>query len=362
MNGLSLLVALAAVGVDVGWESTSAGKLAYTIRIETVLVDKLSEGSAIESVVEKSDRGLRKFRVAVGPKNPQTERVAAATANEVDYGWRPNETKGIDYYVQISRERLETLARGIPLECEVHPDVPEIEKIYVFVGDSKLPRELPQGTRSSATPPRDLSSYGDPRGGNVAPASGTDTNPAAPRYGSTGYGTQGNTPVNASDPNRNNGYGTQPPQGNLGNNQSPQGNLSNNQTYGPPTYGSPTYNPTTYGQDPSNPANRYGQYDNTLPVPPLDNNRPVDYNRNQYAPPQQDQYGRPLQQPTYAPPLAQTAALPPQQQYLSPPAAQTMPVGLQQPNPSAGAAPNPTMDALAAVLALQQKQLEQKQL
>ena len=82
MNGLSLLVALATVGVDVGWESTSSGKLAYTIRIESVLIDKLGEGSAIESVVDKSDRGLQKFRVAVGPKNLQTERVAAATANE----------------------------------------------------------------------------------------------------------------------------------------------------------------------------------------------------------------------------------------------------------------------------------------
>ena len=168
MNGLSLLVVLAALGVDVGWESTATGKLAYTIRIESVLVEKLGEGSAIESVVDKSDRGLRKFRVAVGPKNLQTERVAAATANEVEYGWRPSETGGIDYYVQINRERLETLARGIPLECEVHPDVPEIEKIYVWVGDTKLPRELPQGTY--ATQPRDIgtidSAQGCVKGGN----------------------------------------------------------------------------------------------------------------------------------------------------------------------------------------------------
>lgn len=341
MNGLSLLVVLASVGViSVGWEPTSTGKPAYTIRVEPLVVNQLGDGSAIESVVEKADRGLRKFRVVVGPKNGQTDRIGTATANEMDYGWRPNETGGIDYYVQISRERLESLARGVPLECEVHPDVLEIEKIYVFVGDTKLPREFPQGGGSSAGQPRDLSSY-DSRGG-VAPASGTQTNPAAARYGDPVNGTQANTQVNVSDLNRNNGYGV----------QTGQGGSSNNQTYGSQGYGPDPGTGTGYRDQG---AGRYG--DNMLQVPPLYGSRPTDnaYNGNQYIT-QQDQYNRQQAQQAYAPPLAQTAGLPQQQQYAAPPVA-AIPVAVQQPANTA-AATNPSLDALAAVLALQQKQLE----
>ncbi|MEX0818569.1 MAG: hypothetical protein WD070_03220 [Pirellulaceae bacterium] len=303
MNGIGLLVALAAVGVDVGWESTSSGKLAYTIRIESVLVDKLRDGSAIESVVEKTDRGLRKFRVAVGPKNQQTERTTAATANEVDYGWRGNESGGIDYYVQISLERLETLSRGIPLDCEVHPDVPEIEKIYVFVGDTKLPRELPPRANPGATPPRDQSTIGDSRGGNIAPVSGTEGNSARPRYGDSNYGTQNNSQA-TSDANRNNSY-----------TQTPHGNFDNNQGYGP----QPPYDARN---QPASSGNRYGQYgDNTLPVPQLDDNRSPAYdrsrdanyddNRNPY-PPRQETVGRQPApaQPAYTTQVAQNTGPP----------------------------------------------------
>ena len=326
MNGLSLLVAFAAVGISVDWETTASGVNAYTIRIEALVVDALRTGSAIETVVKPSEREtLRQFRVVVGPRSQQTQRLAATTANEVDYGWSPNDAGGIEYYVQITLERLESLARGAPLECIVHRDVPAIDKIVVFVGDDELPRKLPQGVRSSISPPRDLTSIDISRGGNIAPVSGTETNVGARQYGNPDYGTQGNTAVNVSDSNR----------GNNNDPQTSQSNLSNNQNYGP----QPS---NDYGNQGSASANRFGQYgDNTMPVPPLDNSRPADYgyNGNQYAL-QQEPVNRQQAQQPYSPPLVQTAALP------------------AQPQTSAGAAANPTMDALAAVLALQQKQLE----
>jgi hypothetical protein len=235
----------------------------------------------------------------------------------------------------------------------VHPDVPEIEKIYVFVGDAPLPRELPKGVRTSApTAPRDLNTFDNSRTGNIAPVSGTNTSIGAPRYGDPGYGTQSNTQVNAADPNRNSGYAS----------QTSQNNATGNQTYNP----QPSYD---YGNQNSSSANRYGQFaDNTLPVPPLDNSRPADYdrnlgydyNRNLYAP-QQDLAGRQQPQQTYAPPLAQTAALPTQSQYNLQPG-QTPAYGSQSPTYSTGAAANPATDALAATLAFTQAQLEKAQL
>ena len=330
MNGLSLLVALATVGINVDWETTASGTRAYTIRLESVVIDTLLDGSAVESVVLQRDRGLRKFRVAVGPQNLQTEQRAATTANEVDYGWRPNESNSIDYYVQISLERLETLARGIPLECEVHPDVPEIDKIFVFVGDTKLPRELPLEARTSAATPRDLSSIGNARGGNVAPVSGTENNIETPRYGSGAYGTQSNTQVAVSGASRSNGYDTQG----------------------------------------SSPAGRYDLAGNsTLPAPQLNNsswpandrNRaPIyDYNREQYAPRQETvaRPSAPQTQPSYQHPATQVATRPQQPPYtqVQAPAA---PYAVQQTYPVSGPANPLAMDPYTAALSLQKADLE----
>ncbi|MDA1052429.1 MAG: hypothetical protein O3C40_18375 [Planctomycetota bacterium] len=331
MNGISLLVALAAVGIDVNWESTPSGELVYTIRAEPLVIEQLRDGLVIESSVKKADRNLRKFRVAVGPKNSQTERLSATTANEVDYGWRPDESGGMEYFVQISLERLETLSRGIPLICEVHPNVPAVDRIFVIVGDVQLPRELPQANVAPAAP-RNLSSLDNSRSGSIAPVSGTETDLSTGRYANGGYGSQGNTPVNVSDTNRASGFGT----------QTSQGNLSNNQSFGPATAGD-------YRNQASSLDNRYGQFnDNTLDVPPLNNSGPADYdrnrnlnydyNRNQYAP-QVETVARPPA--NYAAPLAQTAALSPPQ--------------TQQPTYDAAAAANPLMES---ILALQKAQLE----
>jgi hypothetical protein len=331
MNGIGLLVALATVGVDVGWESTPSGKLAYTIRIETVLIDKLREGSAIESVVEKEDRAqLRRFRVAVGPKNLQTERQSSSTANEVEYGWRPNDAGGVDYYVQIGPERLETLARGVLLECEVLSDVPSIDKIYVFVGNTTLPRELPPNLANpnlakTTAWAHDHGAAGDAHNDNVATVSGTQRNSESPRYGNSNYGPQANTQVNVSDANhaatmsqpKATGYGTQAPAL----------------------------------------ADRYGGHaDNTIQVPPLNSSMPVlDRNRgygssqNQYAPPQAAP-ARPQQpaQPAYAP------------QYL--PQQQQSPqyVAALQPPPAQNyvAAPSREMNALTEQLTAMQAKLD----
>jgi|GEM_PF-5315110 len=333
MNGLGLLVALAAVGIDVGWEPTSSGKDLYTIRIEALVVDTLRTGSAIESVVKPNERTiLRQFRVVVGPRNSRTDQLESTTANEVSYGWNANDAGAIDYYVQISPERLETLSRGIPLDCIVLQEVPAIDKIFVFVGDAQLPRKLPQGTTRSNPPPRDLSTIGNLPGGNVAPVSGTETSIGAPRYGNSNATTQGGTQGNVSDPNRNNSYNT-------------QGNASGNSTYGPQA-------PYDYGNQGSSYNNGYGQNaGNTMPVPPLDTNRPAnyDYNRNQY-PPQQTP-------PNYT----QTAALPTQQPpYNSQPGPAYSTSGQTYPT---GTTANPAAEALAAAtLALTQAQLEKAQL
>jgi len=196
MNGLSLQVALATVGVEVGWEAGHDQQLVYTFRIESNLLETLRGPDAVRSPVGLKDRLIRKFRVAMGPRS-QSQQASPAMANEVTYGWGPNKDnpRELDYYVQLTPERLETLAKGIPVDCEVHPSVPEIHRIYVFRGVEKLPRELPEHLQVAASATRSLQgndNFARPATNSVTPASSTESRFGTPEFSDprfTGGGT-----------------------------------------------------------------------------------------------------------------------------------------------------------------------------
>jgi hypothetical protein len=160
MNGLGLLVAIAALGVDVGWETGPGGRLLYTIRIEQVLLQPLRDGQAVVSTVDPSDRGLRRFQVVVGPKPAGTAGDSATIHDTtrletmVQYGWRTGEDGGVDYLVQMTPERLQSLSNGVPLMCEVDSQVTEMRRIYVYAGVGQVPRTtLPPPTTRQPDPP-----------------------------------------------------------------------------------------------------------------------------------------------------------------------------------------------------------------
>ena len=129
MNGLSLLVAVAALAVDFGWDTGPGGQLWYTIRIEPEFLKELRTGeqAVMTPPLDVSDRGLRRFQVIMGSKGATTA-AAPARAPEretmVQYGWRAGKDGGLEYLVQMTPERLETLASGVPLICEVDTQVP----------------------------------------------------------------------------------------------------------------------------------------------------------------------------------------------------------------------------------------------
>lgn len=47
MNGVSLLVALAAVGIDVGWETAADGTRLYSITVEQLYLEPLRKGTKV---------------------------------------------------------------------------------------------------------------------------------------------------------------------------------------------------------------------------------------------------------------------------------------------------------------------------
>ncbi len=66
MNGIAVLVSLAVISVDYGWQPASDGQLEYIIQIEPALLEGLKNGDEIASEIVPEARGVRKFRIRVG--------------------------------------------------------------------------------------------------------------------------------------------------------------------------------------------------------------------------------------------------------------------------------------------------------
>lgn len=180
MNGLTLLVAMAALAVDFGWDTGPGGQLWYTIRIEPEFLKDLRTGeqAVMSPQLDVQDRGLRRFQVIMGPRGAATTAAAARAPEKetlVQYGWRAGKDGGLEYLVQMTPERLETLANGVPLICEVDPQVPEINCIYVYAGVGQVPRSAIPTSRFGAPLTAPALAGGDPAGPAI---------PSLPRRGS----------------------------------------------------------------------------------------------------------------------------------------------------------------------------------
>lgn len=172
MNGFGLLIAVAALGVDVGWEPGPGGQNYYTIHIEKLLLQPLREGQAIVSKVDAADRNLTRFQILVGEHaHAISSQPGLNGADLVQHGWRPGENGGTDYLIQISPERLESLAKGSTIIGQIDAKVTDIRKLYVFSGVQELPKQL-ANSNGPPLPPKFLGT-----GGGLRTASGETTQP-----------------------------------------------------------------------------------------------------------------------------------------------------------------------------------------
>ena len=159
MNGLSLVIALTAVGaggIRVDWEPGPGGQLYYTIHLEEkLLVPLRDDRKAVVTEVAEGDRQqLRRIQVVFDTTNRRGSTISPSD-NSVTFGWRPvadenyNPTGGLDYMIQLTPERLQSLAHGAKLAVDVPAEVTDIRNIYIFVGAEVLPQELlPQSGRT----------------------------------------------------------------------------------------------------------------------------------------------------------------------------------------------------------------------
>ncbi len=185
MNGFGLLIAVAALGVDVGWETGPGGQSYYTVHIEKLLLEPLREGQAIVSNVDPNDRNLTRFQILIGENARGTSGQPGPSGGDmVQHGWRPGENGGTDYLIQITPERLESLAKGSSIVGQIDPQVTDIRRLYIFSGVQQLPQQLPNAG-GPPPPPKFLGA-----GGGLRTASGETTQPAnapsrvgAPQFG-----------------------------------------------------------------------------------------------------------------------------------------------------------------------------------
>src|SRR5262245_11077850 len=66
MNGVALLVALSACGVDYSWRTTEEGQLEYVIQIEPEFIKALADGEEIHSDVPAEAGFMQRICVRIG--------------------------------------------------------------------------------------------------------------------------------------------------------------------------------------------------------------------------------------------------------------------------------------------------------
>jgi hypothetical protein len=66
MNGVALLLAASALGVDYGWRPLEEGGLEYIIQIEPEVFASLEKGGDILSEIHPEAQDVRRFRIRIG--------------------------------------------------------------------------------------------------------------------------------------------------------------------------------------------------------------------------------------------------------------------------------------------------------
>lgn len=140
MNGFTLLVATAVMGVDYGWEPDANGELEYIIQIEPMTLIALREGHDIVSQLDPYVRNARRFRIQVGidavprrgsPPREPAEAASPSPSPGVDYGWKPVDQGQIEFVVQVSPDRLEKLHGGEVISDKMPAGLGEIVRLRI---------------------------------------------------------------------------------------------------------------------------------------------------------------------------------------------------------------------------------------
>ncbi len=81
MNGLAVMMTMAVLGVDYGWQPGTDGQLEYIVQIEPALLESMKNGEKIVSEIHPDARGARRFVIQVGTGDlPRKGLISPATS------------------------------------------------------------------------------------------------------------------------------------------------------------------------------------------------------------------------------------------------------------------------------------------
>jgi hypothetical protein len=234
MNGVALVVALTAVGVDYNVQTAEDGKREYVVQMEPELLKSLADGQQIHSAVPPDAGNIERVLIRVGmtaPRHSQVNitaysrllveagRIASTDGRggadpaatifwaakdkprldyNVQYGWQPDTQGVLSYFVQISPVLLGQLAIGDEIRAGVDPAAGKIGKFVIQAGAEQLPKVPVEPVATART------EFGSGRN-RVSPAPSTNTGELYPDtnksvYGPApiGRGSAGSPPSNVS--------------------------------------------------------------------------------------------------------------------------------------------------------------------
>jgi hypothetical protein len=176
MNGVALVLALSALGVDYNVQTAEDGKVEYVVQMEPELLRPLADGQKIHSDVPLDAGNVERILIRVGtiaPKHSQANitayrrllveagRVASTdgrgvadpTASifwpaknkpalnyNVTYGWQPDAQGVLSYFVQIDPVLLQSLVIGDEIRAGIDPAAGRIGRFVIQVGSEDLPK------------------------------------------------------------------------------------------------------------------------------------------------------------------------------------------------------------------------------
>ena len=189
MNGFTLLMTLASLGVDFSYGTTTDKQREYTIQIEPEVVPLLSSGQHIDSDVPVEAGQIQRLCIRVGmtpithtavseqafrqllvsaartaSRDPalssgetQVSIVWPATGNPqqafgVSHGYQPDQQNQQEYYVQIDPTTFRTLAPGDEIHATIDPAAGRVARFVVSAGNQQLPKVAARPTQSAGTP------------------------------------------------------------------------------------------------------------------------------------------------------------------------------------------------------------------
>jgi hypothetical protein len=193
MNGIALLLAAAAMSVDYGWQPTADGQLEYIIQIEPLTLVALRQGEEVASEIDPTVKNVRRFRIRVGSELvPRRTNAGQAKAEPgpyvavpppagISYGWYPMDERGLEFIVQLSPQRLESLKNGDEIAGELPAEAQNVVRMRVRSGSDVLPKQSLPARRNSSPAPSDTMR---PEAAVVSPSSPSsptlNPQPAAP--------------------------------------------------------------------------------------------------------------------------------------------------------------------------------------